>query len=61
MPTRDNCAVHTDTGGQRWIIRRNRTPGSSSTTIHPYAAKQQALPYAQQLGAPFIFLTNGEA
>jgi len=28
--------------------------------IHPYVAKQQALPYAQHLGAPFIFLTNGD-
>ncbi|MBI2566412.1 MAG: DEAD/DEAH box helicase family protein [Candidatus Schekmanbacteria bacterium] len=28
--------------------------------IHPYIAKQQALPYAKELGAPFIFLTNGE-
>ena len=28
--------------------------------INPYVAKQQALPYAQALGAPFIFLTNGE-
>lgn len=28
--------------------------------IHPYAAKQQTLPYAQELQAPFIFLTNGE-
>ncbi len=28
--------------------------------IHPYVAKQQALPYAKQIGAPFIFLTNGE-
>lgn len=28
--------------------------------IHPYVAKQQALPYAQRLGAPFIFLTNGD-
>ncbi len=28
--------------------------------INPYVAKQQALPYAKQLGAPFIFLTNGE-
>src|SRR5580693_1181357 len=26
--------------------------------IHPYVAKQQALPYAKQLGAQFIFLTN---
>lgn len=28
--------------------------------IHPYSAKQQTLPYAQQLQAPFIFLTDGE-
>ena len=30
------------------------------SATHPYVAKQQALPYAKQLGAPFIFLTNGE-
>ena len=28
--------------------------------INPYIAKQQALPYARQIGAPFIFLANGE-
>lgn len=28
--------------------------------IHPYSAKQQALPSAKALSAPFIFLTNGE-
>lgn len=28
--------------------------------IDPYTAKQQVLPYAKELGAPFIFLTNGE-
>lgn len=28
--------------------------------FEPYRAKQQALPYARQLQAPFIFLTNGE-
>lgn len=28
--------------------------------IQPYVAKQQALPYAKEIGAPFIFLTNGE-
>jgi len=26
----------------------------------PYRAKAQALPYAREIGAPFIFLTNGE-
>jgi type I restriction enzyme R subunit len=29
--------------------------------IEPYSAKQQVLPYAKALKAPFIFLTNGEA
>jgi type I restriction enzyme R subunit len=28
--------------------------------IDPYLAKQQALPYARRIGAPFIFLSNGE-
>jgi type I restriction enzyme R subunit len=28
--------------------------------INPYVAKQQALPYAKRIGAPFIFLANGE-
>ena len=28
--------------------------------IEPYVAKNQALPYAQNLQAPFIFLSNGE-
>lgn len=30
------------------------------SAIHPYTAKQQALPLAKRIGAPFIFLTNGE-
>jgi len=30
------------------------------SAIQPYTAKQQALPYAKQAGAPFIFLTNGD-
>jgi type I restriction enzyme R subunit len=30
------------------------------SAIQPYTAKQQALPYAKRLGAPFVFLTNGE-
>ncbi len=30
------------------------------SAIEPYAAKQQALPYAKQIGSPFIFLTNGD-
>ena len=33
---------------------------AKKNAIDPYVAKQQALPYAQSLGAPFIFLANGE-
>lgn len=31
MVVRRNFALHAGTRGQRWITRRNRTPGSSST------------------------------
>ena len=30
------------------------------SAFQPYSAKQQALPYAKSIDAPFIFLTNGE-
>lgn len=30
------------------------------SAMQPYAAKQQALPYAKLAGAPFVFLTNGD-
>lgn len=33
---------------------------AKKNAINPYVAKQQTLPYAKALGAPFIFLTNGE-
>ena len=33
---------------------------AKKNAIDPYVAKRQALPYAQSLGAPFIFLANGE-
>ena len=33
---------------------------AKKNAINPYVAKQQALPYAKALDAPFIFLTNGE-
>jgi len=33
---------------------------AKKNAINPYVAKQQALPYAKALGAPFIFLANGE-
>lgn len=46
------------------LLSRNGRPlaviEAKRSAIHPYAAKQQALPYAKRIGAPFIFLTNGE-
>lgn len=33
---------------------------AKAEAIQPYTAKQQALPYAKKVGAPFIFLSNGE-
>ncbi len=46
------------------LLSRNGRPlaviEAKRTAIHPYVAKQQALPYAKQLQAPFVFLTNGE-
>jgi type I restriction enzyme R subunit len=33
---------------------------AKKNAINPYVARQQALPYAKALDAPFIFLTNGE-
>lgn len=46
------------------LLGRNGHPlaiiEAKRTAIEPYSAKQQALPYAKTIGAPFIFLTNGE-
>lgn len=33
---------------------------AKKNALDPYFAKQQALPYAEGLGAPFVFLSNGE-
>jgi type I restriction enzyme R subunit len=41
--------------GGRWrLIEAKRT------ATQPYTAKQQVLPYAKSINAPFIFLSNGE-
>jgi type I restriction enzyme, R subunit len=46
------------------LLGRNGRPlaviEAKRRAIEPYTAKQQVLPYAKQLDAPFIFLTNGE-
>ncbi len=51
---RADYILHSRIGRPLAVIEAKRT------AIEPYAAKQQALPYAKQIGAPFIFLTNGE-
>ncbi len=33
---------------------------AKKSALHPYRAKNQTLPYAKAIGAPFIFLTNGD-
>jgi type I restriction enzyme R subunit len=53
------------TGRADYVLRnQNGRPlaviEAKKNAINPYVAKQQALPYAKALGAPFIFLTNGE-
>jgi len=57
--------VKTDRGKPDYVLldQRGRSLAvieAKKDVIDPYTAKQQALPYAQSLKAPFIFLTNGE-
>lgn len=47
--------VLADTNGRPLAVIEAKRGG-----IDPYMAKQQALPYAKRIGAPFIFLSNGE-
>jgi len=55
MPTgRADYVLWSLTGRPLAVIEAKRS------AVHPYVAKQQALPYAKRIGAPFIFLTNGE-
>ncbi|MGI8553159.1 MAG: type I restriction endonuclease, partial [Dehalococcoidia bacterium] len=64
---RTNIASHDNGAGQGradyvlWDGRGNALAiiEAKGGSIDPYTAKQQALHYARQLGAPFIFLTNG--
>lgn len=51
---RADYVLHDQRGRPLAIIEAKRQ------AIHPYVAKHQALPYAKRIGAPFIFLTNGE-
>lgn len=54
MRGRADYVLHDQRGRPLAVIEAKKN------AINPYVAKQQALPYAKALGAPFIFLTNGE-
>lgn len=61
--TADGDAVPTGRADYVLLDQRGRPLAiieAKRQAIHPYVAKQQALPYAKLIGAPFIFLTNGE-
>ena len=62
----DNAEVGVPGGGRADYVlydQRGRPLAvieAKRNAINPYVAKQQALPYARALQAPFIFLTNGD-
>lgn len=61
--TQDGDEIPTGRADYVLMDRRGRPIAiveAKRSAIEPYTAKQQALPYAKKLGAPFIFLTNGE-
>jgi type I restriction enzyme R subunit len=61
--TSDDDAIPTGRADYVLLDQRGRPLAiieAKKQAIQPYTAKQQALPYAKQIGAPFIFLTNGE-
>ena len=63
ISTSDGDAIPTGRADYVLLDQRGRPLAiieAKKQAIQPYTAKQQALPYAKQIGAPFIFLTNGE-
>jgi len=63
LQTADGDAIPTGRADYVLLDQRGRPLAiieAKKQAIQPYTAKQQALPYAKQIGAPFIFLTNGE-
>jgi type I restriction enzyme R subunit len=63
LNTADGDAIPTGRADYVLLDQRGRPLAiieAKKQAIQPYTAKQQALPYAKQIGAPFIFLTNGE-
>jgi type I restriction enzyme R subunit len=63
LHTADGDAIPTGRADYVLLDQRGRPLAiieAKKQAIQPYTAKQQALPYAKQIGAPFIFLTNGD-
>jgi len=63
LSTADGDAIPTGRADYVLLDQRGRPLAiieAKKQAIQPYVAKQQALPYAKQIGAPFIFLANGE-
>lgn len=54
-PKKADYVLHNAEGRPLAVIEAKKN------AIDPYRAKNQALPYAQSMGAPFIFLSNGDA
>ena len=54
-PGRADYVLHASDGRPLAVIEAKRD------SIDPYRARRQALPYAQAMSAPFIFLSNGDA
>jgi type I restriction enzyme R subunit len=54
-PKRADYVLHASDGKPLAVIEAKKN------AIDPYRAKNQALPYAKSMNAPFIFLSNGEA
>ena len=63
LKTADDVAINKGRADYVLLDQRGRPLAiieAKKQAIQPYIAKQQALPYAKQIGAPFIFLTNGD-
>lgn len=54
-PKKADYVLHAADGKPLAVIEAKKN------AIDPYRAKNQALPYAESMGAPFIFLSNGDA
>lgn len=54
LPGRSDYVLYDQNGRPLAVVEAKKN------AINPYVAKQQALPYAKQISAPFIFLANGE-